>query len=417
MVVHSINRWEIKSSTGKHFDVLDGLRGVAILMVVAFHTFYTNPESGVAVRAVAGLLGTGWMGVPIFFVLSGFLISYPFFREREKNARFWYQSGYAARRIGKIMPPFYLSIMIFTLYYCCRFSDAAYLYTGLEWALGLPNFVLAPLRFNSSYWSLIVEAHFYVILPILFLLTRGLRARHTVTILFFMLLVVPLVTRQLTWPGEAVSKDTLGFLMSRFPCQLDFFAWGILFSGIYVSLSAVRDEVRLLSLLGYAGLALLIASIALYARWARLFNIDLQPARWSTEVFHLLPGASAFLMLFFVFDPYCIGSRILGHSSLRFIGIVSYEWFLFHLPVVYLFRDVFGRSHGSVVVYLLKTILPLALTFGFSVIVYRFFSLPLMKRIRGQSPTGKPPFQVDQAQCGERRKTDTDSQTGERPNN
>jgi len=385
MSANSIKQWEVQSSTGKHFDVLDGIRGVAILMVVAFHTFYTNPESGAALRAIGGIIGTGWIGVLIFFVLSGFLISYPFFRKRAADTGFWYQTGYTRRRVGKIIPPYYLSIAMFALYYFLRFSDTAYLQTALQWALGLPNFLPTPLRFNASYWSLIVEVHFYLVLPFLFLLTRGLKPRHTAALLFFILFAVPLVARQLTWPEDALYKDVV-FLMSRFPCQLDFFAWGVLFSGVFVSLSAVRDEVRALSLFGYAGLVLLVASLGFWAFWTHLFDIRGHPARWSTEVFHLLPSASAFLMLFFVFDPKCVGSRFLAHPALRFVGIVSYEWFLFHQPVVYLFQDIFGHTRGNLIFYILKTILPLALTFGLSVVVYRYFSLPLMNRMRGNPP-------------------------------
>jgi peptidoglycan/LPS O-acetylase OafA/YrhL len=271
------------------------------------------------------------------------------------------------------------------LYYFLRFSDTAYLHTALKWALGLPNFVPTALRFNASYWSLIIEVHFYAVLPILFFLTRGLRQHHTAALLFFLLLVVPLATRQLTWPDRPLSKDALAFLMGRFPCQLDFFAWGVLFAGVFTSLSAVRDQVRALSLFGYAGVVLLMATLGFWAFWSHLFDIHSHPARWSVEVFHFLPSIAAFLMLFFVFDPHCLGSRLLGHPWLRFIGIVSYEWFLFHQPVVYFFQDVLGQGRGSLLWYGIKTVLPLALTFGLSVLIYRYFSLPLLNRIRGNT--------------------------------
>ena len=70
-------------------------------------------------------------------------------------------------------------------------------------------------------------------------------------------------------------------------------------------------------------------------------------------------------------------------AALRFIGIVSYEWFLFHQPIVTLFKELIVSTHGNLLLYLVKTILPLALTFGFSVIVYRYFSFPLLRRCRG----------------------------------
>ena len=119
--------WEIKSSTGNHFDVLDGLRGIAILMVVILHTFYVNETRSVAEWVLGYVIPAGWVGVPIFFVLSGFLISLPFFTGRQANADFWYPKGYARRRLAKIMPPFYLSILFFAVFYWFRFHDPAYL--------------------------------------------------------------------------------------------------------------------------------------------------------------------------------------------------------------------------------------------------------------------------------------------------
>ena len=50
MFAKILKRLEIAASTGSHFDVLDGLRGVAILLVVAHHTLYTNPEHGLLAR-------------------------------------------------------------------------------------------------------------------------------------------------------------------------------------------------------------------------------------------------------------------------------------------------------------------------------------------------------------------------------
>src|SRR5476651_1220016 len=200
-----IKNWTVKTSAVKHLDVLDGLRGVAILMVVSFHTFYTNPDHGSIARGIAYLLGQGRIGVPIFFVLSGFLISYPFFQNKEKDGRSWYPSGYASRRIGKIIPPFYLSIALLMLFYWARFHDAAYFGSGLKWAVGLGNFIGISPEFNTPYWSLIVEAQFYIVLPLLFWMTRRLHTRQTTVILFLALIFVPFIVRQFNWPdGVAV---------------------------------------------------------------------------------------------------------------------------------------------------------------------------------------------------------------------
>lgn len=386
-----IKRWEIVPSTGSHFDVLDGLRGMAILLVVAFHTLYINPAHGVGARLAGYVIAAGWMGVPIFFVLSGFLISYPFFQRRQADPQFWHQRGYARRRLAKILPPFYLSIVLFLGFYWMQFHDPAYLNSAWKWATGLANFVLIPVDFNLSYWSLLVESHFYLMLPLLFWLTRGRTVRTTTVILFLILFTVPLMARHFTWPTgiyvwpdyqDTVTKQ-LQLGLARFPCQLDYFAWGVAFAGVYVALGAVREQVRALSLFGYAGAALLLVTLVCWGLWARQFDIRAHPTRWSVELSHFLPALAAMLLLFFVFDPQSLGARVFGWAPLRFTGIISYEWFLFHGPVVNWFQAQFpGQTHGSVLAYAWKTLVPLAVTFGFSVLVYRWFSLPILNRVR-----------------------------------
>lgn len=374
MSAPKLKRWEIVASTGSHFDVLDGLRGVAILLVVAYHTLYTNPAHGVVARLAGDIIAAGWMGVPIFFVLSGFLISYPFFQKREADPQFWYQRGYASRRLAKILPPFYLSIVLFLGFYWLQFHDPAYLESAWKWATGLANFIPIPVAFNLSYWSLLVESHFYLLLPLLFWLTRGRSVRTTTVVLFLILFAVPLVARQLTWPSGVLNfpdYDTplareLNLAQTRFPCQLDYFAWGVAFAGVYVALGTAREKLAALGLFGYAGVALMAVTLVLWGKWAKEFGIHTNPTRWSVELSHLLPAVAAMLLLFFVFDPKSLGARVFGCAPLRFTGIISYEWFLFHGPVVNWFAEHYpGQAHGHVLAYAWKCLVPLVVTFGF----------------------------------------------------
>ncbi len=231
--------------------------------------------------------------------------------------------------------------------------------------MGLPNFVPMLQRFNLSYWSLVVEVHFYIALPLLFFATRGMKTRPAAVILFLALALIPLAMRLLTWPADpAVAADArvTGFLMARFPCELDYFAWGVLFGGLYAS-GAASGKMRRAAALGYAGTALFAVTLCLFSFWSWHYAIHARPLQWSVEFFHWAPGVSVFLMLFFILDPASAGARLLGHPWLRFTGLVSYEWFLFHGPVVHEFAEVFGKTHGSLFQYFMKTVFPLALTF------------------------------------------------------
>jgi peptidoglycan/LPS O-acetylase OafA/YrhL len=99
-----------QASTGEFFAPLDGLRGIAILSVVFYHTLYFNPAQPFQ-KALLLLAQGGGMGVPIFFVLSGFLIAYTVM----KAGGDFDVPAYAARRAAKILPPFYLALLVFGL--------------------------------------------------------------------------------------------------------------------------------------------------------------------------------------------------------------------------------------------------------------------------------------------------------------
>ncbi len=393
-----IKKWEILPSTGRHFDLLDGLRGIAILMVVCYHDFYVNPQSGLLVRCIGWLNDRGGVGVQIFFILSGFLISLPFFKVRKTDISSWYVKGYARRRVAKIIPPFYFSLVVLTVYYLLRFSNPEYIWVAFRWAAGIYNFTPQTLYFNGVYWSLVVEVQFYLLLPLLFWLTSKLCARRRLIIIFGLFFFVPLLVRELTWPSDltlAGAKAQIGltpseftsFLMSRFPCQIDYFAWGILFAGVWSAippegLSVPKNGMRFFSLLGYVGVIMIITSLVLGVVWTAQFDVISHPARWMVESDHLLIGVSGFLLLFFLFDPQCFGARLLSTQWLRFVGVVSYEWFLFHQPVIFLFRELCPKTHGNAILYLVKTIMPAGLSFLLAVLLYRYFSLPIMNRVR-----------------------------------
>jgi peptidoglycan/LPS O-acetylase OafA/YrhL len=388
-----LKQWEIIPSSGSHFDILDGLRGVAILMVVAFHTLRVNPTQGLAARLASYFITAGWMGVPVFFVLSGFLISYPFFKKRAADPQFWYQRGYIWRRVGKILPPFYLSIVLFLGLYWWQYRDPAYFSSAWKWAVGLGNFIQIKPNFNGVYWSLLVESHYYLVLPLLFWLTRGWSVRRTSGILFFIFFAGPLIARQFTWPdGVYVLPDPTSPLhedvwlkLTRFPCQLDYFGWGVVFASVFVSLGN-GEGLRPLSSFGYIGVGFMIVTLIEWGVWSEQFHLGYHAARWSVEISHFLPAVATMLMLFFLFDRHCWGARILGCAPLRFTGIVSYEWFLFHQPVVIWFCEHSPEhAHGSVWWYAWKTLAPMALTFGFSVLVYRYFSLPILNWVRNRA--------------------------------
>lgn len=73
-----LQSWHVSPSFNRDYDLIDGLRGIAILLVLGGHHIYVNPLSGSLARFVGGVFRAGGFGVTVFFALSGFLISWPF---------------------------------------------------------------------------------------------------------------------------------------------------------------------------------------------------------------------------------------------------------------------------------------------------------------------------------------------------
>jgi peptidoglycan/LPS O-acetylase OafA/YrhL len=154
------------SSTGPgHTRVLelDGFRAIAVLMVFVHHLFYGWPTPALAriPRVIRAMLGHGWLGVDLFFVLSGFLITGILIDSREKEHYF---RNFYTRRILRIVPLYLTCIVI--MYFGYRGAGA---YFGLS-LLYLANFsyffgVKVP-HGPGVFWSLAIEEHFYLVWPL-----------------------------------------------------------------------------------------------------------------------------------------------------------------------------------------------------------------------------------------------------------
>ncbi len=165
---------------GVHVDALDGLRGLALLLVFCHHVAYSYPpevflRAGTVLRTVRFVLLHGWMGVDMFFVLSGFLVTGILLRSRGAEN---YSGVFYARRALRIAPLYYgLLVFVFVV-------PGLPHYRHMGWEMQLPLWLsssnvvsaLHPARLGllSPFWSLAVEEHFYLLWP---LVVRRLRDR------------------------------------------------------------------------------------------------------------------------------------------------------------------------------------------------------------------------------------------------
>lgn len=161
----------------QHFPALDGVRGLAILLVFAIHYGGGRKFDNPLLRIVGEIMAGGWIGVDLFFVLSGFLITGILLDS--VNDRKYYKVFYA-RRALRIFPPYYLALFA-ALFVTLMF--------GIDWNLDQISFFtytnniallfnpdvarIAPLITFGAYWSLAVEEQFYLIWPFVIRLTAS----------------------------------------------------------------------------------------------------------------------------------------------------------------------------------------------------------------------------------------------------
>jgi len=161
----------LRTSSADHVPALDGLRGLAILLVLARHTANElQPGRGLDV-AVKRVLQVGWSGVDLFFVLSGFLITGILLDAR--GGRHYFRNFYMRRSL-RIFPVYYGSL--FVTFAVLPFFVATPLFAVLQrnqlWYWTYLVNVLSPLTggtgtpYNTAHlWSLAVEEQFYLLWP------------------------------------------------------------------------------------------------------------------------------------------------------------------------------------------------------------------------------------------------------------
>ena len=193
-VLASTPRYESASiaSNGRAAS-LDVLRCIAILLVIGFHLDFYSVWSRL-----------GWVGVDLFFVLSGFLISGRLFSEYLQTERISFRRFFW-RRAMKIWPPFYLFVVVvgilFFYYRRGSFPWQPFLATSLFTQNYFRSYPLIAGGAFVHLWSLAVEEHFYVLLPLLFLfLLRHRRAApfSALPLLFVIISAICLLARFLT---------------------------------------------------------------------------------------------------------------------------------------------------------------------------------------------------------------------------
>ncbi len=353
---------------------LDGVRAVAILIVMLFHFNY--------------ILEIGWIGVQLFFVLSGFLITTILLEAKEKSNSFGnYLKVFYWRRTLRIFPLYYFYLLVIFLFFLVFEKPDDF--TSLIPFLLSYSYNYYPLfngfefdYFFTHFWSLCVEEQFYLIWPfIIYLLNK----KHLKILLFLIICLTPIFRYSI---GEFIIDhnivtDDIGEVIYRLlPSQIDSLAFGALIP----IFSLHKRNLPYSRLLVISTVTFLILGLINWVSIRDVCEIGITSIGFPIASMHnyahvwsysIIGGLSTILILYLIStSKKNLLTMLLSSEIFVRIGKVSYGMYLYHLILIPFYQRSIGIYVSSE---LISFILYLLITYLVSLISYRFFEEKFIK--------------------------------------
>jgi peptidoglycan/LPS O-acetylase OafA/YrhL len=343
--------------SSKYRPELDGLRAIAVIAVVLYHLSSST-------------LPSGYLGVDIFFVISGYVITYSLGNQEFKNLKD-FVIKFHTKRFKRLAPALLLCILVTSLLACLFIErPQSYIKTGISALVGASNLLLfkemvdyfgssAELNLFTHTWSLGIEWQFYLIFPLLAWMSGYIQKkqhgkRNLLRVISLFSFLSFLTYAKWTLLGDNTAYTTAAAYFLIFP---RFWELGLGCSLCLLTSGASGQEFK-----GNKA----ITPILLFAV-VTIFLLPPQYAAFSRLIIVVLAGLMIGLL-----SPRAMIYRFLAMPSVTFIGLISYSLYLWHWPVLVLSRWTIGLHWWSVP-FQIGIILSLA------TLSYQYVEVPLRK--------------------------------------
>ena len=355
----------------KRFESLDALRGVAIFSVMLLHFGERGIASGDSVvhGRIWPLLQHGYLGVQLFFVISGYCITAALYSSRSKEQAFRY---FVVRRLRRVFPPYWASLAfvlglgLATIFILKTPSEVVFPLSPFDW---LCNLLLVQEPFHATnanlvYWSLSIEIQFYLVIAVSLLFPRLIEQ---------WLLLVTAIWLFTEWSGRISTNGTV----------LAF--WPQFLTGIvaYYFITG-KPESR-----GTAWL--LLAAVLAPSMYQSAMSETLVVG--NGHLIHPLKNLFCLVCLLILIGVHRMDAQVNRMPISRafaFLGVMSYSLYLTHVPIgTRVFNGAERLADLQGISWLVCMIFSLILSFVLGYFFYRIFECPWLNSGSGQSLTGR----------------------------
>ncbi|WP_162523818.1 acyltransferase [Flavobacterium sp. LMO8] len=358
---------------------LDVFRAIAILLVLFSHLYYVLDIPNQLVISLSGL--AGFIGVEMFFVLSGFLIGRILLEQMNTN-EFYFRNliHFIKRRWYRTLPAYYFVLIInVVIAYLLSYQ----LNTTWRYPFFLQNLFQYQIIYFSESWSLSIEEWSYLIFPlILFLLNNWLKTTVKIKFIFSALLIIVVIHVFRFVNNATVFYEDMNLwnqnLKSIVIYRLDAIVYGFVLAWICFYYRNV--------ILNYAVYMFIIAIHLLFLQFfvLNVLGITLiqNPIYFNVFYFTLTSISIMFLMPIFIFW----NSQIFGSSVYIFVSKISYSIYLLHYSICAVLFKFFIQYYNLEIGLMLKLFIYLFLVFLLSFLLHKYIEKPFLT-LRGKLKT------------------------------